>query len=92
MVVHDDTPSTVLKNCLVVRPPWWIIRHEAAESSPGDDLAPGDNLVLTVIDLLNGMDLPGEFVRKAMTTEWIRRGRQPQPSGCRAAMNRPTRD
>ena len=67
MVVHDDDPVNKFSYRLVVRPPWWMGPPMTRPPKvPRETIwRPVTTFVLTVIDLLNGMDFkPGEFVRK----------------------------
>ena len=67
MVVHDDDPVNKFSYRLVVRPPWWMGPPKTRPPKvPRETIwRPVTTFVLTIIDLLNGMDFkPGEFIRK----------------------------
>lgn len=67
MVVHDDDPVNRFSYRLVVRQPWWMGPPATRPPKvPRETIwRPVTTFVLTVIDLLNGMDFkPGHFVRK----------------------------
>lgn len=67
MVVHDDDPVNRFSYRLVVKQPWWLGPPATRPPKvPRETIwRPVTTFVLTVIDLLNGMDFkPGEFVRR----------------------------
>lgn len=67
MVVHDDDPVNRFSYRLVVKQPWWMGPPATRPPKvPRETIwRPVTTFVLTVIDLLNGMDFkPGEFVRR----------------------------
>ncbi len=67
MVVHDDDPVNRFSYRLVVKQPWWMGPPATRPPKVPREMIwrPVTTFVLTVIDLLNGMDFkPGEFVRK----------------------------
>lgn len=67
MVVHDDDPVNRFSYSQVVRQPWWMGPPATRPPKvPRETIwRPVTTFVLTVIDLLNGMDFkPGEFVRR----------------------------
>ena len=67
MVVHDDDPVNKFSYRMVVKQPWWMGPPSTRPPKvPRETIwRPVSTFVLTVIDLLNGMDFkPGEFVRR----------------------------
>ncbi len=67
MIVHDDDPVNKFGYRLVVAPPWWMGPPSSRPPKVPRETVwrPITTFVLTLVDLLNGMDFkPGEFVRK----------------------------
>jgi uncharacterized membrane protein len=67
MVVHDDDPVNRFSYRLVVSQPWWMGPPATRPPKvPRETIwRPVTTFVLTLVDLLNGMDFkPGEFVRR----------------------------
>jgi len=67
MIVHDDDPVNKFSYRLVVAPPWWMGPPTARPPKVPRETVwrPITTFVLTLVDLLNGMNFkPGEFVRR----------------------------
>jgi len=67
MVIHDDDPVNKFTYRLVVTPPWWMGPPTTRPPQvPRETIwRPVTTFVLTLVDLMNGMDFtPGEFLRR----------------------------
>jgi len=67
MIVHDDDPVNKFSYRLVVAPPWWMGPPTTRPPKVPRETVwrPINTFVLTLVDLLNGMNFkPGEFVRQ----------------------------
>lgn len=67
MIVHDDDPVNKFSYRLVIAPPWWMGPPTTRPPKVPRETVwrPITTFILTLVDLLNGMDFkPGEFARK----------------------------
>lgn len=67
MIVHDDDPVNKFSYRLVVAPPWWMGPPSSRPPKVPRETVwrPINTFVLTLVDLMNGMDFkPGKFARK----------------------------